>query len=123
SISEADSADAAPVAVISQSVAKRYFPKGNPIGQSFRLDSSDQRDWRIVGVARDIRAQGLNAQPPDVIYLPHAQMPASTMTFVIRTASAPMTIANTAQRSLWSLGKLMNVYQVAPLEERLSESY
>jgi putative ABC transport system permease protein len=34
-----------------------------------------------------------------------------------------MTMANTAQRSLWSLGKLMNVYGVAPLEERLSDSY
>jgi putative ABC transport system permease protein len=123
SISDADTADSAPVAVVSQSVVTRYFPKGDPIGQSFRLAGVDRRDWRIVGVAQDTRAQGLNTQPPDVLYFPHSQMPASTMSFVIRTRIAPMAIANTAQRSLWSLGKLMNGYGIAPLEERLSDSY
>jgi ABC-type antimicrobial peptide transport system permease subunit len=45
------------------------------------------------------------------------------MSFMIRTRTAPMAISNTVQRTLWGLGKLMNVYGVAPLEERLSESY
>jgi putative ABC transport system permease protein len=122
-ISDSDSADSAPVAVISQSVAKRYFPTGDPVGQSFRLNGSDRRDWRIVGVAKDIRLAGLNTHAPDVLYFPHAQMPASTMSFLIRTRSAPMAIANTAELTLWRLGRSMNVYQVAPLEERLSGSY
>jgi predicted permease len=123
SISDADTADSLPVVVVSQSVVTRYFPQGDPVGQSFRLSGADRRDWRIVGVAKDTRAQGLNAEAPDVLYFPHSQMPASTMSFVIRTRTAPMAIANTAQRSLWSLGRLMNVYGVAPLEERLSDSY
>ena len=123
SISDADTAESAPVAVVSQAVVKRYFPKGDPVGQSIRFTGGDRRDWRIVGIVKDVRAQGLNAQAPDVIYLPHSQMPSATMSFVIRTRTAPMAIANTAERSLWSLGKLMNVYGVAPLEERLSDSY
>jgi putative ABC transport system permease protein len=123
SISDADTADSAPVAVVSQSVVKRYFSTGNPVGRSFRLSGGDRRDWRIVGVARDIRSEGLSAQAPDVLYFPHSQMPAPTMSFVIRSSIAPMALANTAQRTLWSLGKLMNVYQVVPLEEHLSDSY
>ena len=81
SISDADIADSAPVAVISRSIVKRYFPAGNPVGQSFRLTGSDRRNWRIVGVAKDIRFSGLNDQAPDLLYFPHAQMPASTMSF------------------------------------------
>jgi putative ABC transport system permease protein len=123
SISDADTAGSAPVAVISQSVVKHYFPNGDPVGQSFRLNGSDRRDWRIAGVAQDVRSEGLNAQAPDVLYFPHAQMSAPTMTFVIRTRTAPMAIAGTAERSLWSLGKLMNVYHVMPLEELLSDGY
>jgi predicted permease len=123
SISDADTADSAPVVVVSQSVVTRYFPKGDPIGQSLRLTGTDRRNWRIVGVVLDIRAQGLNTQAPDVLYFPHAQMPTATMSFMIRTRTAPMAIADAAQRSLWSMGKLMNVYGVAPLEERLSDSY
>ena len=122
SISDADTADSAPVAVISQSVVKRYFPKGDPVGQSFRLNN-DRREWRIVGVVQDVRARGLDTQAPDVLYFPHSQMTAPTMSFVIRTSTAPMAIANTAERSLWSLGKLMNVYQIEPLEVHLSDSY
>ena len=123
SITDADSADSAPVAVISQSVANRDFPNGDSVGQHFRMTGGDRREWRIVGVAQDVRTQGLSAKAPDVIYFPHAQMPTPTMSFVIRAVTAPMTIASTAERSLWSLGKLMNVYQVGPLEERLSDSY
>jgi putative ABC transport system permease protein len=123
SISAADTADSAPVAVVSQSVVKRYFPSGDPVGQSFRLNGSDRRDWRIIGVAKDIRLAGLNTHAPDVLYFPHAQMPVSTMSFLIRTRNAPMAIAATAERTLWKLGKSMNVYQIAPLEERLSDSY
>lgn len=122
SISDADTADSAPVAVISQSVVRRYFPKGDPVGQSFRLNS-DLREWRIVGVVQDVRAQGLNARAPDVLYFPHSQMSAPTMSFVIRTRNAPMAIAKTAEQSLWSLGNLMNVFQIEPLEEHLSNSY
>ena len=122
-ISGSDTADSAPVAVISRSAVKRYFPKGDPVGQSFRLSGADRRQWRIVGVAQDVRAQGLSAQAPDILYLPHAQAPTPVMSFEIRTRTAPTTVANTAQRSLWSLGKLMNVYYVMPLERNLSDSY
>ncbi len=123
SITEADTADSAPVAVISQSVARRYFLKGDPVGQSVRFNFGDPRDWRVVGVVADARGQGLNAAAMPAIYLPNAQAPVQTMTFVIRTRTAPMEIANAAERTLWSLGKLMNVYQTLPLEERLSDSY
>jgi putative ABC transport system permease protein len=123
SISDADTADSAPVAVVSQSVVKRYFPTGDPVGQSFRLNGSDHRDWRIVGVAKDIRLAGLDTRAPDVLYFPHSQMPVPTMSFLIRTRTAPMAIANPAERTLWSLGRSMNVYGTAPLEERLSDSY
>ena len=124
SISASDTADSAPVVVISQSVAKRDFPNGDPVGQSLRFTGADRRDWRIVGVAQDIRGQGLNREAPDVLYLPFAQKTERpTMSFVIRTRVAPRSIATTAERSLWSLGKLMNVYAVGPLEEALSDSY
>ncbi len=122
-ISDADTADSAPVAVVSQSVVKRYFPNGDPVGQSFRLNGSDRREWRIVGVATDIRLAGLNTHAPDVLYFPHAQMPLPVMSFLIRTRTNPMANAKAAEQALWSLGRSMNVYQIAPLEERLSDSY
>jgi putative ABC transport system permease protein len=123
SITDADTADSAPAAVISQSVATRYFPGGDPVGRSLRFTGSDRRDWRVVGVVADVRAQGLNTQAPDVVYLPHSQMTSPVMSLVIRTRTAPMTIANAAEQTLWKQGKLMSVFHIVPLEENLSDSY
>jgi putative ABC transport system permease protein len=123
SISDSDTADSAPVVVISRSVVQHYFPIGDPVAQSFRLIGADRREWRIVGVAQDVRAAGLDSRTPDVLYFPLAQMPAPVMSFVIRTRAAPLSVAATAERALWSLGKMMNVYAVSPLEERLSDSH
>ena len=84
---------------------KAVFSKGDPVGQSFRLTGSDQRDWRIVGVVGRRPCPGTQHAGSRRLYFPHSQMPAPTMTFVIRTRTAPMAVANTAQQSLWSLGK------------------
>jgi putative ABC transport system permease protein len=122
-VTRVDTADSAPVVVVSQAVARRYFPRGDALGQSFRLTGGDRREWRIVGVAGDVRSQGLSTEAPDILYFPHSQMPGATMTFLIRTRTAPMRVANAVERLLWSLGRSMNVYGVATLEERLSDSY
>ena len=45
------------------------------------------------------------------------------MTYVMRTSVEPMSIAKDAQRAIWSLGGLMNVYGVETIEQRLEETY
>ena len=56
-----DKADAPPVAVINETLARRYFGKENPIGK--RIGLSRPTDWReIVGVVRDVRNYGLASE-------------------------------------------------------------
>jgi predicted permease len=70
---EFDERDAAsrPVAIVSESVARRYFPGQNPIGK--RLGYKDT-DTEIVGVARDARSLTVRNPPVPMIYMPlHAK--------------------------------------------------
>jgi len=121
-LTQADSADSSRVAVVSKTLASRYFPDTDPIGHSIRIARRDD-SVRIVGIAGDVRSAGLSPAPEPIIYLPYAQEPVPVMTMVMRTRVEPATLGGQAESTLWSLGRMMNVYQVLPLEQRVSESY
>jgi putative ABC transport system permease protein len=74
-----------PVAIISQSLARKHFPGVNPIGR--RLSPTmRERTWsEIVGVVSDVQAYGAEREPSPQSYTPFAQTPFRTLTFVVRT--------------------------------------
>jgi predicted permease len=86
-----DNADAARVAVISRSMAARYFPKGDELGQQIKLGVADsQEPWMtIVGVVEDVRQNWWNPTSRPTIYEPFFQVPQRSMVFLMRVASNP----------------------------------
>ncbi len=89
--SEHDDSAAPGVVVISESVARRFWPAGNAIGQRISMeDHPNPGDWlTIVGVVNDVRQQGLNDRQGAVIYQPIQQikMPGfiNHISFVVRS--------------------------------------
>lgn len=122
-IADGDTVDSARVAVISKTLATRYFADSDPVGQTIRLTGRMPTEIRIVGVAGDVRGSGLSPEPQPILYFPFDQQTLPTMTFLLRTRVNPASLGGAAERTLWSLGGLMNVYQVVPLEQRVAESY
>ena len=90
-LSNADSADAARVTVISRGMALRFWPKGDALGHRIKLGPSDSTEpWlTIVGVIGDVRQNWWNPVTRPVIYKSFAQAPQRSMTMLIRTASDP----------------------------------
>jgi len=82
-----DNPQAAPIAVVSESAAKQFWPGTDPIGQRIRVMFSPE--VTIVGVVGDIHHNGLDLPSYPHIYLPHNQEPWSSVSVVIRTAAAP----------------------------------
>jgi putative ABC transport system permease protein len=72
-----DVADAAPVAVINDGLARALFPAGDAVGRQIRLQNQGTEPvWRtIVGVVEDIRYQGVENPFVSAIYTPFAQTP------------------------------------------------
>jgi predicted permease len=84
--SAADDRAAAPVAVISQSLAQRFFPGVDPIGRRIRQPDIDGPLLReIVGVVGDVRRDGVRAAMEPETYVPFAQAKPGSVVFVIRT--------------------------------------
>ncbi len=121
-LSERDHEDSAQVVVVSRKFAELYFPGESPIDRAIGFRPPIPGLWKIVGVVGDQRSGGIDPEPRPVVFLPHAQIPAPIMAFVIRTSGNPMNIAGAAQKEIWSLGKMMNVYVVNSLERQMSES-
>jgi putative ABC transport system permease protein len=116
-IAEEDTANSVRVAVVTKELAHRYFADRDPVGRSLRLSGAMAGEWRVVGVAADIAGTGNQPEPQPVVYLPHAQAPVGTMSFLLRTRGAPASVGQAAERTLWSTGRLMNVYRIMPLEQ------
>jgi putative ABC transport system permease protein len=120
-IAEMDTADSVRVAVVTRELAHRYFADRDPVGRSIQLSGAMAGEWRIVGVAADIAGAGSQPEPQPVVYLPHTQAPVATMSFLLRTRVAPASLGQIAERTLWSTGRLMNVYRIMPLEQVVDE--
>ena len=87
---DGDRRDSQPVAIISQAMARRYWPDGDALGRILRRPDPAEADLMVVGVASDINVRSLGEAPRDVVYESYTQgegLPG--LTFVVRTATDP----------------------------------
>jgi hypothetical protein len=83
------SADRArPSALISLRTARVLWPTRSAIGQQITTGVPD-RTWVIVGVVGDVKARGLDAEPPFLAYIPYWDRTAADMTLVLRASGDP----------------------------------
>jgi predicted permease len=74
SIRFSDTASTLKVAVVNQAFARHYFPNGNIIGRTLKIDISESGPWQIVGIARDSKSGDPRADAPRTVYMPLAQV-------------------------------------------------
>jgi len=92
-----DTASGAPVALVNETMARRYWPDEDPIGQTITVEFFNDRPRQIVGIVPDIRPSIRNREPEPRMYVPYAQLPQlqagvtafglETVTFVVRSAA------------------------------------
>jgi putative ABC transport system permease protein len=95
-----DNADARPVVLVNETLARTYFQGQDPIGRHLRMGSKEGRPWmEIVGLLRDERHNGVTAPIKEKFYVPYAQFPkarggdaARGMTIVVRAGGDPMAL-------------------------------
>jgi predicted permease len=123
-----DKAGAPGVAIINQTLARRYFGNENPIGK--RIGLSRPIDWReIVGVVRDVRNYGLAADVKPECYVPYLQNladylagSAAWMMMVVRTESAPSGYVAAIKREIQLIDKDQPISSMKPMMAYLEES-
>jgi putative ABC transport system permease protein len=117
-----DGPDAPAVAIINDAMARRSWPRQNPVGRRFKLGPRDSAlPWyTVVGVVGDMRRQGLEREPFPQMFVPLAQSsPSHTEDVFTRTSSDdPMAMAGALRAAVRRVDKNAPVYGVAPLERQ-----
>ncbi len=117
-----DAERSTPVAVISQSVARSYWGKGNPLGKRFRFAGTGNQWFKVVGVVTDVRGIGLSIAPKPRVYFPMVQRPAQAAFLVVRTAGAPMAVAGSLTDIVRSVDPEEPVSSYETMQQILSQS-
>ena len=93
-VTDEDAPDSPRVAVVSHTMARRFWSNRDPLGATLRLGLTPQApEVRIVGVVSDVRLNWYDPQPQPVVYLPHTQSPGRDMTAIVRTTVDPASLA------------------------------
>ena len=105
-VDESDTAAASKVAVINETLARRYFVGRPAIGRTLLLGPSSQDLWTIVGIVGNVRnyeISDLGDSDEPQIYLSYAQHPTRDMTFVVRAAGDPEALVETVRSAVAAL--------------------
>ncbi len=118
-----DRDNSVPVIIISEAMARRFWPGENPIGKrltpSFHLEQGARE---IVGVVGDVKASGLDVDSSAMMYLPYKQSPRPYMSFVVRTASNPESLVQPVSTAIYSIDKEQALTDVQTMDQVLTAS-
>ncbi|HKA20815.1 MAG TPA: ABC transporter permease [Blastocatellia bacterium] len=116
-----DDLRAAPVAIINETLARRYFPDGQPIGQKIVLGYLGRRLVReIVGVSSDVKQEELGSPTKPEVYVPMQQVPWFGTALIVRTSVDPLRLKKELQAAIWQVDKDLPVSGIETVEQHLS---
>ena len=116
-----DTADAARVAIVSQSAMRRYWPDRDPVGTLIDIDR-DASSSRIVGVVGDFKLNWYDPEPRPTLYIPDAQAPARTTAVVVRTRLDPIAVAPHLRSAAARVDPLQPIDGLEPLAASIADS-
>ena len=120
-----DNADAAPVAIVNEAFARRYFPGENPIGRHIRIGSSRRTDTKwseIVGVSGNVKEFLGQMEPGSEIFEPFLAHPMGSMNLVVRTRANPSLFSDALRHTVWAEDGNQAVTDVRTMERVIKDS-
>jgi putative ABC transport system permease protein len=106
------------VVVISEAMARRYFPNDDPLGKRMKLTPPE---WQtIVGIVADVRQTSIIDEPAPQVYFPYAQRPLPRMRLLVRSAGDPAGLVGPIRREMSQMHPLVPLAKAAPLDETVS---
>jgi predicted permease len=117
-----DNAGSSGVAVINESMARRYWPKGDAIGHSLILDN---KSWQIVGIVHDYAYHNpQNVDPDPILFLPLAQHYYGYSTMIaVRSRTTATAVTGQLRRTVASLDGALPLEDIRTLEDVSAQMY
>jgi putative ABC transport system permease protein len=120
-----DDLASAPVLIVNETLAKKFFPGEDAIGKRILPGFSTSGKYvmrEIVGVVGDVKHQGLKSDAAPEFYYAQAQMPVNSLTLVARTSGDPAALVSPIRSVVREMDANAPVFAVRTVEEYLSRS-
>jgi predicted permease len=118
---EGDTTTAAPVVLVNEAAARRFFEGHEPLGKQIRFWGSART---IVGIVGNERFHGIDEAPPPALYAPLAQTPSANGSgaLLVRTNGDPLAIAGSVRAAVREQDPALAVFALEPFVETVSRS-
>jgi predicted permease len=118
-----DTAGSHKVAIVSERLAKRFFPGLNPIGRRYKIGGPNS-DWdvEIIGVVKDVKFGSLSENPEVLDYVAYAQRKQYEGDFVVRYTGDFSTVSADVQRAIHSVEPNLPITAVTTLDAQVANS-
>jgi predicted permease len=116
---DADGEKSPEVAVINQTMAKKFWPDQDPLGKRFSTKSASGRFIEVVGVVQDGRYKGVVEEPQPHFYVPLNQSYMPLRTFHIRTSVPPENLSMQVQSQIRQLAPGLAISELQTLKQAL----
>ena len=122
--SDQDSPDNPNVAIISETLARRYFPDQDPIGRQMRFGFPPNTNTarEIIGVVGDVRDVSLSQEPGPMMYVPFAQAPLYGGEIVVRSSLSVSGVAASVRQAVHSIDKDLPVTDIDRFPDAIGQS-
>jgi putative ABC transport system permease protein len=125
---ERDTLQTTPVAIINETMARRFWPDENPLGKRFAVDEDGipaSHQLTIVGVVGDVKHRGLENDVWPEFYMPHAQVDYNSYSIpsylIVHTAGDPLAVAASVRQAIHSVDPDQPAAEVRTVESLLDE--
>ena len=121
-----DTRDGTPTIIISESLAKKYFPNEDPLGKLIDVGIGEgtgrerYKRREVVGIVGDVRMTDLTDAPMPNYYVPQPQLMWQAPTLLVRTAGDPMAVTNAIRKIVLSMDPDSPLYEVKTMDDYLA---
>jgi len=128
-LSDADVNGARKVAVVNQTLVKKFFGNDDPIGRQIKLSMLETAPdtpvkdpmFEIIGVVADVKNQGIQETPNPEVWIPYTITGAFERGILVRTSKDPMLLLNTVRHQVWAVDRNVALTFTGTLEQFLKQ--
>jgi putative ABC transport system permease protein len=124
-----DDQDHPGVAIINEAFARQYLPQGKALGQRIQpvlpaqiWNNERLTSFEVVGIVRNVKSAGWNAESEPTYYLPATQAPFQAMTILVRTRNDPATLVSALRNAVQTIDPTQPVTNIRTLDQIVSDS-
>ena len=114
--------EARSVAIVSQTLAQQFFPNGDAIGKRINVQTGPERYREIIGIAGDVKQNGLTKATRPHAYEPFAQAPNQFMTLIVRSTTDPNALVPAIRGKVLALDSELPLQRVTTLDRMIANS-